>query len=100
MQELSFDCTYQISLYHLAGDKEFSGPVFCRKYFFFKILKMKILPTWRYLIVMTNWEEFFSWFTLSKHKNFNLGKFTTKNYSSLKNGPYSAVHTPVTCSFL
>ena len=35
---------------------------------------------------MTNWEEFFSWFTLSKHKSFNLGKFTTKITAHPKTG--------------
>ena len=57
---------------------QISGLVFCSTFFFFfEILKIKFLPTWRYLIVMTNWEEFFSWFTLPKHKGFNLVNFSS-----------------------
>ena len=35
---------------------------------------------------MTNWKEFFIWFTLSKLKSFNLGKFTTKITAHRKTG--------------
>ena len=60
------------------------------------MLKIKILPTWRYLIVMTGptGKNFLVGLLCQNTQSLTLVSFQQK-LQLIKNGPYSAVHTPV-----
>ena len=89
-----FQC---ISIYFARDVCSFMEPyflVYVCFFFVFQITQDKSSTHLKMFVVMTNWKEFLGWFTLPKHKNFNIGKFTTKITPYQRLILYSAVHTP------
>lgn len=89
-----FQC---ISIYFARDVCSFMDHIFWFMFFFvfvFQITQDKSSTHMKMFVVMTNWKEFLGWFTLPKHKNFNIGKFTTKITPYQRLILYSAVHTP------